>query len=313
MYFDEKRQDDHYMVQYGVWSNCCNDCDFCLRLWRTPLSKAEMLHQLDMIKQNIDYIDWKNKFSYGISLLGGEMYHITDPELQESFLELIDIIIEKILKVSPNPDVKYSTVTNGLYDPTFLFKVIDKIVNAVGKKAIDVNFSYDLKYRFHTEERRKLCLENINKFHERYNYNIGVQMILTQYLIDMVKNGEFSITEFLDKEIPGNTLTFLYPHPVNTGLDLSDFNFKRSDFLNFMLYLSQNYPLIYKNFCTSTHNSAIFKYTGFFNKNSDDVTQQPLLTDGKQLINEKCGHSILYQCYSDSDACIVCDLDNLNI
>jgi hypothetical protein len=313
MYFDEKRQDDHYMVQYGVWSNCCNDCDFCLRLWRTPLSKAEMLHQLDMIKQNIDYIDWKNKFSYGISLLGGEMYHITDPELQESFLELIDIIIEKILKVSPNPDVKYSTVTNGLYDPTFLFKVIDKIVNAVGKKAIDVNFSYDLKYRFHTEERRKLCLENINKFHERYNYNIGVQMILTQYLIDMVKNGEFSITEFLDKEIPGNTLTFLYPHPVNTGLDLPDFNFKRSDFLNFMLYLNQNYPLIYKNFCTSTHNSAIFKYTGFFNKNSDDVTQQPLLTDGKQLINEKCGHSILYQCYSDSDACIVCDLDNLNI
>lgn len=313
MYFDEKRQDDHYMVQYGVWSNCCNDCDFCLRLWRTPLSKAEMLHQLDMIKQNIDYIDWKNKFSYGISLLGGEMYHITDPELQESFLELIDIIIEKILKVSPNPDVKYSTVTNGLYDPTFLFKVIDKIVNAVGKKAIDVNFSYDLKYRFHTEERRKLCLENINKFHERYNYNIGVQMILTQYLIDMVKNGEFSITEFLDKEIPGNTLTFLYPHPINTGLDLPDFNFKRSDFLNFMLYLSQNYPLIYKNFCTSTHNSAIFKYTGFFNKNSDDVTQQPLLTDGKQLINEKCGHSVLYQCYSDSDACIVCDLDNLNI
>lgn len=313
MYFDEKRQDDHYMVQYGVWSNCCNDCDFCLRLWRTPLSKAEMLHQLDMIKQNIDYIDWKNKFSYGISLLGGEMYHITDPELQESFLELIDIIIEKILKVSPNPDVKYSTVTNGLYDPTFLFKVIDKIVNAVGKKAIDVNFSYDLKYRFHTEERRKLCLENINKFHERYNYNIGVQMILTQYLIDMVKNGEFSITEFLDKEIPGNTLTFLYPHPINTGLDLPDFNFKRSDFLNFMLYLSQNYPLIYKNFCTSTHNSAIFKYTGFFNKNSDDITQQPLLTDGKQLINEKCGHSVLYQCYSDSDACIVCDLDNLNI
>lgn len=313
MYFDEKRQDDHYMVQYGVWSNCCNDCDFCLRLWRTPLSKAEMLHQLDMIKQNIDYIDWKNKFSYGISLLGGEMYHITDPELQESFLELIDIIIEKILKVSPNPDVKYSTVTNGLYDPTFLFKVIDKIVNAVGKKAIDVNFSYDLKYRFHTEERRKLCLENINKFHERYNYNIGVQMILTQYLIDMVKNGEFSITEFLDKEIPGNTLTFLYPHPINTGLDLPDFNFKRSDFLNFMLYLSQNYPLIYKNFCSSTHNSAIFKYTGFFNKNSDDITQQPLLTDGKQLINEKCGHSVLYQCYSDSDACIVCDLDNLNI
>ena len=98
------------MVQYGVWSNCCNACDFCLRKDRIPYSKEKMLRQLEGIKKNINYVDWVNQFSYGVSLLGGELYYITDPDLQESFLELIDIIIEKVLKVSPNRDVKYSTV-----------------------------------------------------------------------------------------------------------------------------------------------------------------------------------------------------------
>ena len=55
---------------------------------RIPYDKETQLFWLDAIKKNIDAIDWKDKFSYGISLLGGELYYITDPELQESFLEL---------------------------------------------------------------------------------------------------------------------------------------------------------------------------------------------------------------------------------
>ena len=313
MYISDKKSDSGHMVQYGVWSNCCNDCDFCLRLWRIPLSKEEMLLQLDNIKKNIPYVDWAGKFSYGISLLGGELYHITDPDLQESFLELIDIIIEKVLKVSLNPNVKYSTVTNGLYDPTFLFKVVDKIVDAVGIKHVDVNFSYDLKYRYKTEERRKLCLENINKFSERYNYSVGIQMILTQYVIDMINNDEFDIEKFLTVDSPNNMLSFLYPHPINSGKVLTDFNFKRSDFLKFMVKLSREFPIIYNNFVSSTHNSAVFKYTGMFDKHSNDITQVPVLTDGKEVINPNCGHSTLYQCYSDSDRCVLCDLENLEL
>ena len=62
-------------------------------------------------------------------------------------MELIDVIIEYVLKVSPNPHCKYSTVTNGIYDPAFLYRVIDRIVSEVGIEKVDVNFSYDLKYR----------------------------------------------------------------------------------------------------------------------------------------------------------------------
>lgn len=296
------------MVQYGVWSNCCNACDFCLRKDRIPYSKEKMLRQLEGIKKNINYVDWVNQFSYGVSLLGGELYYITDPDLQESFLELIDIIIEKVLKVSPNRDVKYSTVTNGLYDPTFLFKVIDKIKDAVGMEHVDINFSYDLKYRYKTEEHRKLCLENIQKFRDRYNYRVGVQMILTQYVIDMINSGEFNLDKFLNEDLSGCFLAFLYPHKIHTGKVLTDFNFKRGDFLKFILKLRDSHPDMFKSFVESTKNSSTFKYTGYLSKRGH-YKQQPMLSDGKEVINPNCGHSILYQCYADSDKCMLCDLN----
>jgi hypothetical protein len=296
------------MVQYGLWSNCCNACDFCLREERIPYTKKKQLHMLNMIKENINYIDWKDQFSSGISLLGGELYYITDEELQTSFLELIDIIIEKILKISTNPNCKYSTVTNGLYEPTFLYKVVDKIVEEVGIDKVDINFSYDLKYRFKSDEDRLKVLKNINDFHNRYNYSVGVQMILTQHLINLWKDKKFDVNEFIEKEIPGNQLCFLYPHPIRTGKILPDFNFKRKDFLEFIAYLQNANYQTYVSFIQSVKNSATFKYTGLKEREKNDKTEAPCLSDGKEIINDKCGHSMLYTCYTDSNKCMLCDL-----
>ena len=96
------------MVQYSVWANCCNQCDFCLRREREAYDLKKQFDSISFIRENIKYIDWKNTFSYGISLLGGELYYITDKELQNEFLKLIDDIIEIILKKSPNSECKYS-------------------------------------------------------------------------------------------------------------------------------------------------------------------------------------------------------------
>lgn len=298
------------MIQYGVWANCCNACEFCCRKERIPHSHEKQLRTLDMIKKNIPLQDWKDKFSYGISLLGGELYYITDEDLQFSFLELIDVIIENIIKVSPNPHCKYSTVTNGLYNPKFLFQCIDKFKNTVGMCHVDVNFSWDLKYRFKSEKDANLVLENINKFHDRYNYGVGVQMIMTQYVINAWKEGKFDVNKFMEEKIPGNFLTFLYPHKIHTGKQLADFNFNRKDFLQFLRYLKNECYNQYMSFLYSTKNSAIFKYTGLHDKIKYD--EAPELTDDKEIINPKCNHSILYQCYADSDRCMLCDLMNLD-
>lgn len=299
------------MVQYGIWSNCSNKCDFCLiekHYYRTP---EQMVGYLQELIDNIKIQDWANKFSDGISLLGGELYFITDKAVQDKFMELIDVIIEYVLKVSKNPNCKYSTVTNGIYEPSFLYRVIDRIIEKAGIQYVDVNFSYDLKYRFHSEKARKQCLQNIIDFHKRYDYRIGVQMILTQYLIDMINSGEFTIDKWQNEIAPGSILEFLYPHKIHTGIVLDDFNFKRADFIKFMRKLYHENEENFFNFVSSVRHSSVFKYTGLYIDDEGNTHSEPVLSDGKEIINPVCNHSALYQCYADSDKCMLCDLNNI--
>lgn len=294
------------MVQYAVLPNCTNSCKFCLCRDKRVLSTEDIVKRVEDIADNLKYIDWKGKFCKGISLLGGEVYGYRDPVYEEKYLFLVKNICNNVLKIA-GPGSKYSTVTNGIYKPDFLFRCADLIVSECGIEYLDVNFSYDLKYRYSSEEARKQALRNINAFSKRYNYKVGVQMILTQHVIDSVFNGSWSIKSFLENDIPGNQLVFLYPHPVRSkDLELTDFFFRRDDFLKFLLYLEANHPDIHSNTILSTKNSGTFKYTGlFYNDKGSD--QPPLLADGKEVLSE-CGHSILYKCYSDSDKCMLCDI-----
>jgi len=311
------------MVQLGLHSKCCNNCDFCT-IEENHLNKIDdILLEIERAKENIKYIDaceenWSNKYSDGISLLGGEIFFIKDERYKKAILELVDVIIEYILKPSKNPNCRFSTVTNGMYDPEWLlFPVIDKIVDAVGLRYVDVNFSYDFKYRFHTEESRKRCEETINAFHKRYNYTIGIQMIVTQDVVDMYLNG-WRTTDVINELFPGNMITFLYPHPIHRGnnyageKNLERFNFTRSSFLKFLTVLKEAEPKVFESFLHSTRNSAVFKYTMLYRKrNSGTAEQDPRLSDGKEVINNACNHSILYQCYSDTDRCMLCDLEEI--
>lgn len=297
-------------VQYGVWANCPNSCDFCLLKEKRFYSKNEQVKWLNLIKQNIYTIDWEHEFSGGISLLGGELYYIKDRFVQTKFMELIDVIINRILKVSNDPICRYSTVTNGLYEPSFLYRVMDHLKAEVSMNKVDVNFSYDFKYRFKNKNAEKLCLKNINAFTERYNYRTGVQMILTQNVIDMWKNG-WDVNKWINSTIPGCNLAFLYPHRVRTGKILPDFRFNRKDLLDFVIYLKHESPSVYLSFIHSTRNSERFKYTGLVNRGHINAREIPILTDGKEIKTE-CGHSELYRCYADSDACVLCDLMNID-
>ena len=297
------------MVQYPTWPNCCNECQFCLRTERIPISLNRQIQRIRNIRQNLDFVDWKDQFKDGISLLGGEIYFITNKELQDEFMLLVDDIIDKV--ILPNKYTMYSTVTNGLYDSAFLYRVVDRFIEkGVSTDRLDINFSYDLKYRFKQQSDNQRVIDNINAFHVKYKYRVGVQMILTQYLIDMILAGIFKIEEFEQSVVPGNFLAFLYPHPIATGIKLTDFNFTRESFLKVCEFLREKYPANFEAFASSTINSSRFKYTGLIDNESGNVKQKPKLTRDKRHKNNSCGHSTLYQCYSNSDKCMLCDLLN---
>ena len=54
----------------------------------------------------------------------------------------------------------------------------------------------------------------------------------------------------------------------------------------------------------------ILSTTNRSSKGIKQLDQQPTLSDGKEELSE-CGHSVLYKCYSDSDECMLCDLELL--
>ena len=200
-----------------------------------------------------------------------------------------------------------------MYEPDFFFKVFDRVRDEVGIGKADINVSYDIKYRFPSEEKRLQCINTINAIHNRYDYKVGVQTITTQYFIDKVMSGEFDIKRFEEDVIPGSELHLLYPHPINPKLPpLPDFQFKRKSLIDFALYLKNNLITHYLNFYWSTYNSGIYKFTGLINMEAGDEGQ-PELSDGKEQINPKCGHSKLYQCYADSDKCLLCDLMSIGL
>lgn len=293
------------MVQYSVWPTCNNACKFCLRLCRDNWDSDFMIKRIEELRHNVRIVNWQ-EHPYGVSLMGGELYYVEDQRVIEKFLELVDDI--KSIVLDKNKEAKFSTVTNGMYDPEkFLFRVLDKI----DPYRLDFNVSFDIKYRYSSEQRKQMAIDTINRVHERYNYEVGVQTILTQYLIDAIRNGEFDIKKFEEEVIPGCQLTLLYPHPINPLLPpLPDFKFDRKSFFWMMKYLRDNFPRKYDNFYLSTINSAIFKKTGAIEMLNGNEDMQPILADGKEIINPNCrsNHSSLYQCYSDCSKCMLCDL-----
>lgn len=312
------------MIQLGLHSKCCNHCDFCTIIDNGLTEINDIIKEIEKAKENIVYIskqkdNWLNKYSDGISILGGEIYFIKDKRYKDAILSLIDVILEYILIPNKNnKKCKFSTVTNGMYDPEWLlFPVVDKIKDTVGIDHVDVNFSYDFKYRFHSEDTKHLVEKNINLFHDRYNYCLGIQMILTQDVINMYLKG-WRTTDFINSTLPGNMISFLYPHPIHRGnnesgaKNLPNFNFSRSSFLKFLRLVKEEEPRVFESFYYSTNNSAIFKYTMLHNKmDKGTSTQDPILSDGKEIVNISCpnNHSILYKCYADSDKCLLCDLN----
>ena len=315
------------MIQYGIHSKCNGCCKFCLIRDETVLSMDEIYAELERVKENIRFIstqeeNWTNAYNNGVSLLGGELFFIKDEKYKQLLLEAVDVVIEEILKVSPNPNVRLSTVTNGCYDPEWLlFPFVDMVVESVGLQHIDVNFSYDLDYRFNSEEKRLRVVKTINEFHERYNYVAGIQMILTQNVIDRILNEGWRPKDFVQELFPGNQLAFLYPHGVHRGNDfkgereLPGFFFTRESFIKTMRILKNEDPFLFEAFMKSTRNSAVFKPTGlYFKGDTGWAEQKPIYADGKEVVNKDCPlqHSSLYKCYIDSDKCMLCDLEAIN-
>lgn len=229
-------ESNYRFIQFELWKDCNNNCKFCFNKGQPDFDKIESLNfVIQKVQEPI--VDRYNE----IGFIGGEFFdtQIDNEDVKKLFYKLFDIIIQKIYD---KKIVKLYITSSLILDMNkhlipFLNYLQDK--NVLEKVLLCT--SYDLKYRFHTEERKKLWEDNMILLHQMYpNLRLHTETIVTGFFVDAVNNGEFSITDFCNKFHtrvdyiePGSG--FYYYDKKACAKDMPDFFPKKENFIQFLM------------------------------------------------------------------------------
>lgn len=178
-------------IQFQLWHDCNNGCIFCCNKGQPKTDKVAALKRILELLDNPATCEGFNE----IGIIGGEIFdnQLEDPEVMMLFYKLIDKIISM-------PFDRIYIATTLIYNMNKYLIPLLCYLNA--KRALDrcwICTSYDLKYRFKSEEAKRLWHDNMAHL-TKYCPNVfkHVEMIVTQYFVDAVNSGEFDIDKFAD-------------------------------------------------------------------------------------------------------------------
>lgn len=302
-------------IQFELWHECNNLCKFCF------LGTENRITPIDTkIKSLKDAINNASKFKGDIiSLIGGEFFQgqLNSQEVHDLFYDFISLIINKL----NNKEIQESWVTATLTDktPKDLIEFLNYVKkNWNGSGRLFLCTSYDTIGRFHTEEKRLNWEENmylIRKIDPRIELN--TTFILTNDLMEKFNNNEISFMDFSNKYNTGISIKHPNAGPYKGDLKkmekaLPGFVPKRKTSIKFFKKLKlKEYDIFYwklfnvelrSDECVKRNNNG-FSYSDIRDKVGINEYKKGFF----ELQTNSCGHSVLYQCYKDSDECMKCD------
>ena len=222
-------------IQFELWKDCRNNCKFCFLRGQKDHDKEE---SLDFIKDklNSSYMDNYNE----IGFIGGEIFdnQISDKVIRTKFYDLFHICREKIRL---NKLDKIYVATALVYDVNeYLIPFIELLIEIDIIDKVLLCTSYDSKYRFRTKKMKDLWESNMKLLHKKYpQLKLHTEIIITQYFIDDVLSGAFSIEEFSNKfntsiDYIEPTSGLYYLDKKECCKDMPDFFPSLNSFISFM-------------------------------------------------------------------------------
>lgn len=307
-----------FSMQIELWKQCNNFCEFCYLEDQTKFTPENI--KLANIQKAHKIID--NHFKKdpeqikAIGFLGGEFFQgqMDTLEVRNSFYELC----KKCFKLIEEDKIRdfwcYCTLTIGdqkdLYELVDLF---DKIVTDKNKHHFWVQVSYDPKGRYNQPGK----FENWDKHLlnlQKYSFiRFNVTTIMTEVFLQSVISGKLDLKKFQERY--KNTFFFKQPNPTNEqekikiSKKMPWFFPKRQTFLHFLRLLKLKHLDLFNEILNITLRSNEM-YNCLEEKDSKlepDIRNKENWEEYTTEFNPKCGHIVLYQCYSDSDACCLCD------
>lgn len=222
-------------LQYELWKDCCIGCSFCLNKGQPDIDKID---SLNFVLEKLDDPEVDNFNEVGF--IGGEFFNreISNEEVRKLFYKLFEKCAEKVQ--ARKLDKIYIT-TALIYDREkylipFLnylreLKILDKVLLCT---------SYDVEYRFHTEQRENLWKDNMLFLSESYpELKKHTETILTQSFINAVLEDKFSISDFCEKyktriDYIEPASGFFYHNKLDCAKDMPNFFPTKSSFIKFL-------------------------------------------------------------------------------
>lgn len=182
-------------LQYEMWKDCHLGCKFCCNKGAPDLNKIQSLTFI------LEKLDDKEVADFNeIGFIGGEFFNgeIEDITVRSLFYKVFDKCAEMIN--NGTKDKLYITTALEYDMDLYLIPFLNHLKEKGILDKTLICTSYDIAYRFHTQEREDLWKHNMLKLHELYpELGLHTEIIMTQFFIDAVLNDEFSITAFQEK------------------------------------------------------------------------------------------------------------------
>lgn len=233
-------------IQFELWKDCNNHCDFCFNKKQNDINK---LKSLILVKQKL-LSDEVDNFSE-IGFIGGEFFdgQLSDPKVKEKFYDLIKIVADKAKEKKIN---KFYFATSLIYEPEELKEFIEYIKKEELDRITLICTSFDVKYRFHTPKALDQWIQNAFLIHQE-NLLLHTEIIVTGFFIDFVLSTNFDLNHFkelyhLSVDFLEPDIGFLYNSKEEMMKDIPDMFPTKKQFIDFLVYADKNHMIDFNTF-----------------------------------------------------------------
>lgn len=231
---------EHRFLQFNLWKDCNNNCEFCFYRGHKKLSVEKKLQSIEFVKDRLLDLE-ESDFYNEVGLIGGEFFdnQIENEEVKKAFYSIFDILKNK--RDRNCLDRIYIT-TNLIFDSNKLLRPFLDYIKSID--LLDITLlctSYDLKYRFHNDTALAIWQENMKQISKDYNTMIHTEIIVTQAFINAVMNDSFNIEQFCSEfntriDYIEPSAGFYFYDKKACEQEVKDFFPRREDFLKFIKY-----------------------------------------------------------------------------
>ena len=313
--------------QYELWRQCNNKCTFCYLtqqdIIETPT--AVKIASLNRVLKDLERLDY-NVYNC-IGFIGGEFFQ---GQINDEVAPHFDRVFDKVAQLYNTRKIEqvWIPATLTMKQTKYIYDVLDKFDDVDNVWIIT---SWDSIGRFKTPKMEQTWYDNVSCLRARYPHlRINVSMILTNDLIVKYIQNQISFQSFTEQY--GCNLFLKQSVPFTRGIEaptleehikdkeeceilLPGFFPKRKNFLKFLAkFKRQESEDMWNRLFNVNYRADDLIVT--FNDGSileEHRVKTQTGNENERCASLRCGHIISYSCYIDSNECVLCDKQKMEL